>query len=322
VYAPAASLGLDLLGAGRDDLDALILRENGAPGYQPSQHPYDWDPPAGGGPATDMLLFSVRRGSAVIGRRDSIFGLPIEPGDILTTPLPTAMGGVSPFPGIFIAAENLGLQTTRFGALIGDDTNALDATEEECFDCNLNGVEDSADIAAGTSADINKNGVPDECEGPVIPYCNCPQGLAPCGNADAGAGCANSTGSGGLLEVIAGQSSVAADDLVLSVAQLPPFQFGIMYMGDAAIELPFGDGIRCVGSMGAGTHRFGVMNGGGGGMIHYGPGIIAYACSTFPASGCIGPGDFWHFQGWYRDPGGPCGSGFSFTNALQVEFVP
>ncbi|MEZ5975726.1 MAG: hypothetical protein R3E96_13060 [Planctomycetota bacterium] len=50
-----------------------------------------------------MLLFSVRRGSWVIGQPDSIFGIPIEEGDILTTPLPTAMGGVSPFPGIFIA---------------------------------------------------------------------------------------------------------------------------------------------------------------------------------------------------------------------------
>ncbi len=34
------------------------------------------------------------------------------------------------------------------------------------FDCNENGVEDSIDIAVGTSSDANLNAVPDECEGP------------------------------------------------------------------------------------------------------------------------------------------------------------
>lgn len=31
-------------------------------------------------------------------------------------------------------------------------------------DCNRNGIEDSVDIAFGTSSDVNGNGVPDECE--------------------------------------------------------------------------------------------------------------------------------------------------------------
>ncbi len=35
-------------------------------------------------------------------------------------------------------------------------------------DCNANGIADSCDIAAGTSSDININGIPDECE----PDCN------------------------------------------------------------------------------------------------------------------------------------------------------
>ena len=66
VYAPAMALGLDIA-AGEDDLDALILRENGVPGFQASNALYRM----GGG--TDMLVFSVRRGSAVIGMPDSIF---------------------------------------------------------------------------------------------------------------------------------------------------------------------------------------------------------------------------------------------------------
>jgi len=36
---------------------------------------------------------------------------------------------------------------------------------EPLFDCNENGVEDSVDIAVGTSSDANLNAVPDECEG-------------------------------------------------------------------------------------------------------------------------------------------------------------
>ena len=121
VYASANSLGLDLHGnPNSDDLDALVLVDNGDGMYQPSQTPYDWQ-----GGTTDMLLFSVRRGSAVIGRPDSIFGIPIEEGDILTAPKSMAMGGVSVFPGIMFAAEALGLRTSRtHGVAHGDDLDA------------------------------------------------------------------------------------------------------------------------------------------------------------------------------------------------------
>src|SRR5688572_12481203 len=137
IYAPALLLGLDRFGPGTDDLDALILRENGDMHFQPSLAPYDWVG-VGDLPPTDMLVFSVRRGSAVIGRPDSIFGLPIEPGDLL---IPPVAGGVSPFPGLFVAAENLGLATVRSGtaAMFGDDVDALDADTATEYDCNGNG---------------------------------------------------------------------------------------------------------------------------------------------------------------------------------------
>jgi hypothetical protein len=35
----------------------------------------------------------------------------------------------------------------------------------EWSDCNRNGVEDAVDIALGSSADLDRNGVPDECDG-------------------------------------------------------------------------------------------------------------------------------------------------------------
>ncbi|MEO1009075.1 MAG: M12 family metallo-peptidase [Planctomycetota bacterium] len=47
------------------------------------------------------------------------------------------------------------------------DANA-NGVPDECEDCNANGTLDDADIAAGTSLDLNTNGVPDECE----PDCN------------------------------------------------------------------------------------------------------------------------------------------------------
>ena len=63
--APAVYAAAVLLGIGsndQDDVDAIALRENGVAGYQRSFAPYDWT-----SGATDMLFFSVRRGSAIIG---------------------------------------------------------------------------------------------------------------------------------------------------------------------------------------------------------------------------------------------------------------
>ena len=161
VYAPATVIGLDrLAGPDTDDLDALVVAENGIPGYQPSGSPFDW---LGG--QTDMVLFSVRRGSAVIGQLDSITGTPIEEGDILTTPL---IGSpISPFPGILIAAENIGLATLRSGGagpFGADDLDALDVIHPAVMDCNTNFVEDAFEIASGAVPDCNLNGIPDPCD--------------------------------------------------------------------------------------------------------------------------------------------------------------
>ncbi len=109
VYAPANALGLDLNGFDTDDLDALILQDDGDGQFDPN---------------IDRILFSVRRGSAVIGVPDSLFGVPIEEGDVLS--LPTVAGAA---PSLYIAAEALGLATVRsFTAEFnfGDELDALD----------------------------------------------------------------------------------------------------------------------------------------------------------------------------------------------------
>jgi hypothetical protein len=316
VFAAGPSLGLDLVGGpGSDDLDAMSIAENGNGTFDASSIPYDWVTGA-----TDMVLFSVRRGSAVIGAPDSIFGAPIEPGDILTTPLPTAMGGLSPFPGIMFSAESLGLATTRTDQVaFGDDMDALDFESKPCFDCNNNGIEDAVDISTGASTDVNGDGVPDECE-KVSEYCFCPSGST-CNNPNSTAGCANSHSAGAHLYFM-GTTSVTADDLELVTDGVPPNKFGLYYMGGGTLSLPIGDGIRCVGSGGVGTFRYGVLNSGAGGVLSSGPGVAGDSCTQFNPPGCIVAGDTWYLQGWYRDPAGPCGGGFNFSNGIKVEFVP
>ena len=94
-------------------------------------------------------------------------------------------------------------------------------------------------------------------------------------------------------------------------------------MGAEQIELPFGDGFRCVGSGGVGTFRFlPPENSGVDGAIALGPGIVAHSQTNFPPAGQIVAGQTWNFQGWYRDPQGPCGGFFDLSNALAMTFSP
>jgi len=312
VYAPQFLLGLGLTGA-EDDLDALILRENGTPGYQPSQVPHDW---VGG--TTDMLLFSVRRGSAIIGIPDSIMGLPISEGDILTTPL---AGSGNPFPGIYIAAENLGLGTSRsIPGVINDDLDALDLGVAPINDCNGNGVEDSVDIALANSTDINVNGVPDECELLTTPGCFCTApSPAPCGNFYAPGGCRNSTGVGAILTAT-GTTSVTNDNLVLTTVQMPINRPGMLVMSpNPNPAVPFWDGLRCFGGP---AFRFAFQSTGPAGTWTYGPGLSAYTTGNFPPAGWILPGTTMVFQSWFRDPFGPCGTQANTSNSILAQFTP
>ncbi len=139
LYASAfVDLGLDAwadgdpftMEADTDDLDALTLIDDGVIDVFGNLF-FD--------PAVDTLLFSVRRGSAVIGVPDSAFGIPIEEGDILAPP-----AGPGLPPAIFIAAEALGLTTVRSGSAVSygvinptyladlwaDDLDALDMVDD------------------------------------------------------------------------------------------------------------------------------------------------------------------------------------------------
>lgn len=144
----------------------------------------------------------------------------------------------------------------------------------------------------------------------------------PCGNNSASGaqqGCRNSTGASATLRGL-GTSSVAADNLKLLAAQLPPNANGLVFMGGSAVSAtPFGDGLRCVGLP---IHRFAVKKASATGSFQYGPGQIAWIQSRLAAGAWITAGSTRRFRTWYRDPLGPCGAGFNLSNALEVTFTP
>jgi hypothetical protein len=305
-------LGLDrVAGPDSDDLDALILWENLMPGFQPATMPFEWE-----SGTKDMLVFSVRRGSAVIGMPDSRFGLPISEGDLLSTP---RLGGVSPFPSLVIPAEALGLATMRSGiSLRNDELDAADYKLDVYFDCNGNGVEDALEMVGASLYDSNHNGVIDTCElGLSVGsgFCFCSSN-APCGNSYSFGGCANSSGIGAILSG-SGSASLSADNLVLETTQMSPGTFALTFRGlTVGITQVRGDGLICVG----GAYRMPpYATGSGTGSI--GPGISAQIRSTTPTSGWILAGSTWNFQTWYRTSGG-CGGTSNLSNALAVLFTP
>ena len=160
---------------------------------------------------------------------------------------------------------------------------------------------------------------------PFFPYC---PGLGcPCGNdaASGPEGCLNSTGMGGLLAV-SGSSSVTADDLVLTLFQLPANEFGAVYLGaDPALCVALGDGLRGVApGLPMSYFPLTVGNSGASGTITSGPGLAAEALATYGGVAMIAAGTTWHFQGIYRDSlqASPCGTGFNLTNAVGVNFAP
>lgn len=219
VYALATQLGLDIGGANTDDLDALAIWDDGDGIYEPYQELFNW------GPNRDMVLFSVRSSSLVVGVPDSQFGMPISPGDVLVPPVAAGLP-----PRILVAAERIGLRTLRAGQLADDNLNALDVTLKPWFDCDGNGVEDACDIAAGTLADNDKNGLADACQ-VVTTYCT---GLVHSG------GCAAAIGWSGT------PSLTGADDFHVTATSVLNSVPGRAFYGFAPAAIPFFGGTLCV----------------------------------------------------------------------------
>ena len=178
--------------------------------------------------------------------------------------------------------------------------------------------------AGGCSFELLQSGglVSVRCLGEAITsYCECV--VAPtCGNASPDSGCLNSTGQGALLSAqgapalhLAGTSQALAFELT----QIPANQFAILFMGPGTATAVLGDGRLCVGTGSVGLFRFDPKQADGSGRVTWDD-IPGYVAANFPPEAQFAVGEQWYFQGWHRDPNGPCGTGSNLSQGVAVLF--
>ncbi len=190
-------------------------------------------------------------------------------------------------------------------------------------DCDADGIPDDREIAEGTAADANGNGIPDACEGfagALFCFGDGSGTACPCGNntlpADQ-AGCRNSLGTGGRIRA-SGNASLAADTIVLAGSQMPNssalyFQ-GTSQQG-AGLGSAFGDGLRCA----------------GGAIIRLGTKANSAGASQYPVGadlpvsikGLVTVPGSRTYQVWYRNAAAFCTtSTFNLSNGVQLTWTP
>ena len=126
----------------------------------------------------------------------------------------------------------------------------------------------------------------------------------------------NSTGSRALISA-SGSASVAAEDLSLNARSLPANQATLFYYGHGFVQVPFGEGFRCVSAGGAGVARAPLRFSNANGEASWSP---DYDAPPSPETRIL-PGNRWCFQAWHRDPQGG-GTRFNLTDALRIRFLP
>jgi hypothetical protein len=137
----------------------------------------------------------------------------------------------------------------------------------------------------------------------------------PCGNTSAAPnGCANSTGSGAAVDAT-GSASIASNDLALVATGMPPHVSVFLFQGTTQVNggagAVLGDGLRCAGGV---LKRFHAQSADANGSATFGPGLTTIGGWT--------AGSTENFQAWYRNNGGPCGSGYNLSSARSITFVP
>ena len=183
-------------------------------------------------------------------------------------------------------------------------------------DCNLDGVPDACQIASRPSLDCDGDGVLDGCQiAAEPPLDQNGNGILDSCECLAGNYCIATLNSTGLFARISsdGLPSPSVNAFSLTANGLPPEEFGVFFFGPLQVQLPFGDGFRCV----------------GGPLERINPpsqfddqGLVQRLLDLGqpPLDGFLA-GDTTNFQLWYRDPQ-PVGAGFNLTNALEVTFCP
>ena len=126
----------------------------------------------------------------------------------------------------------------------------------------------------------------------------------------------NSVGPGANIST-SGSSSLSANEFSLQVTGLPANVPGLFFYGAAQIQIPFGDGFRCVGSQ---VQRFfPLVNSNLAGDVSREIDFSAAPIGIGPQA--IEVGSTWNFQLWYRDTAAG-GTGFNLSDASQAFFLP
>ncbi len=128
---------------------------------------------------------------------------------------------------------------------------------------------------------------------------------------------ANSSGSPATISV-SGQASILANDMTLSAASSAIQTVGLFFYGANQVQVPFGDGFRCVGGM---LFRLPPpLSSDTSGAVQRALDFTQSPLSSGP--GEIQPGSTWNFQYWFRDPFGTGGAGFNLSDGLSINFFP
>ena len=147
------------------------------------------------------------------------------------------------------------------------------------------------DLVLDVNVDILANGTPAGCDAEV--YCTA---------------AANSVGPGANISST-GSTSVSANDLVLHAGPVPN-QPAIFFFGPNQIEVPFGNGFRCVGGA---VKRLPVVFASGNAIVY------AVDNTLSPSAGFIVAGSTWNFQAWSHDPAAG-GANFNLSDAIRIDF--
>jgi hypothetical protein len=167
----------------------------------------------------------------------------------------------------------------------------LDYIYDSLLDCNSNGQFDRDDISGGISLESNLDYVPDECTSSGSNYCS------------------SQPNSSGVAAVISMSRSpiLSLNELTLRAEPVSnqPIQF---LLGLSQVQIPFGDGARCV----------------GGSIVRVNPpgqAIAGVAARTLDVA-AIGllPGTT-NFQCIFRDPTAGM-SGFNLSDGLSISLLP
>ena len=120
----------------------------------------------------------------------------------------------------------------------------------------------------------------------------------------------NSTGDPAVITAY-GSTSVSANNLILTAAEVPPAANAIFYYGPGQAQLPLGDGFICVGGN---TFRLPVIGADGAGFLQFQPDLTDMPGGSFVA------GATWNFSAWYRDTGSV--PPFNLSDGVEITLTP